>query len=133
MRETITGTIFKLYEIALPFFEIALVVAVFFLIPMSLWKKTRTTASNGLLVASYVFGVTTWLLGAGVSFASYGWIGLTIGLLLLGVGVVPLAICGALFKLDSGGLAAVLLVMVITTFATRIGGAYLKSNHNYEK
>lgn len=47
--------------------------------------------------------------------------------LILGVGVVPLAIIGAIFKMQDGGLTAVLIVMVVVSLGTRIGGAYAAS------
>ena len=127
MREWVMEIAVKAYTFTLPFYELALAVAIFVLLPLTIWRKTRGAAGAGLLVTSYIFGLTTWLLGAAVTFGSFGWFGLIIGLLFLGVGVVPLAIIGAIFKLDNGGLALVLFVMVVVTFGARFGGAYAAS------
>ncbi len=127
MREWIIEIAVKVYTFTLPFYELALAVAVFVLLPLTIWRKTRGAAGAGLMVTSYIFGLTTWLLSAAVTFGSFGWFGLIIGLLVLGVGVVPLAIIGAIFKLDNGGLALVLFVMVVVTFGARFGGAYAAS------
>ena len=127
MREWVMEIAVKAYTFTLPFYELALAVAIFVLLPLTIWRKTRGAAGAGLLITSYIFGLTTWLLGAAVTFASFGWFGLIIGLLVLGVGVVPLAIIGAIFKLDNGGLALVLFVMVVVTFGARFGGAYAAS------
>ena len=127
MREWVMEIAVKAYTFTLPFYELALAVAIFVLLPLTIWRKTRGAASAGLLITSYIFGLTTWLLSAAVTFGSFGWFGLIIGLLFLGVGVVPLAIIGAIFKLDNGGLALVLFVMVVVTFGARFGGAYAAS------
>jgi hypothetical protein len=91
---------------------------------LSAWRKTRGAAGVGLLITSYIFGATTWLLGTAVTFASFGWLGLIIGLLVLGIGVVPLGIIGAFFKLDIVDLGVSLCVMLIITLAARFAGAY---------
>ena len=127
MREWVMELAVKAYTFTLPFYELALAIAIFVLLPLTIWRKTRGAAGAGLLITSYIFGLTTWLLSAAVTFGSFGWFGLIIGLLFLGVGVVPLAIIGAIFKLDNGGLALVLFVMVVVTFGARFGGAYAAS------
>ena len=127
MREWVMEIAVKAYTFTLPFYELALAVAIFVLLPLTIWRKTRGAAGAGLLITSYIFGLTTWLLSAAVTFGSFGWFGLIIGLLFLGLGVVPLAIIGAIFKLDNGGLALVLFVMVVVTFGARFGGAYAAS------
>ena len=127
MREWVMEIAVKAYTFTLPFYELALAVAIFVLLPLTIWRKTRGAVGAGLLITSYIFGLTTWLLSAAVTFGSFGWFGLIIGLLFLGLGVVPLAIIGAIFKLDNGGLALVLFVMVVVTFGARFGGAYAAS------
>lgn len=128
MGEWVMEIAVKACTFTLPFYEFALAVAIFVLLPLALWRKTRGVAGVGLVVTSYIFGLTTWLLGAAVTFGSFGWFGLFIGLFALGMGVVPLAIIGALFKLDNGRLALVLFVMVVVTLGARLVGGYAASN-----
>lgn len=129
MREWVLEVAVKAYTFTLPFYEFALAVAIFVLLPLAIWRKTRGVAGVGLLAMSYIFGLTTWLLSAAVTFGSFRWFGLIIGFLVLGVGVVPLAIISAIFKLDNGGLAMVLFVMVLVTFGARFGGIYAASKN----
>ena len=63
--------------------------------------------------------------GAGITFVSFGWLGLLIGIVLFGVGVVFLGMVGAGFVLDEPEIAWSLLVMSILAFAARFGGFYL--------
>lgn len=124
MRDWVMSTAIGLYTTMLPFYLIALAITIFILLPLAFWQRTRSFSGTGLVIASYVFGVTTWLLGAGLTFGLFGWFGLIIGLLIAGVGVVPLAIIGAIFKLSDGGLALAIFLMVVITLAARFGGFY---------
>ena len=124
MREWVIETAIEIYTFLLPISWIALAIVLFVLLPLAAWRKTRGAAGVGLFITSYVFGATTWFLGAAVTFGSYGWLGLVIGLIFLGIGVVPLGIIGAFFKLDIVGLGVSLCVMLVITLAARFAGAY---------
>lgn len=99
MRIWVIETTIQVYTFLLPVFWIALAVVVFVLLPFGIWKKTRSLAAFGLIVSSYIFGVTTWFFGTAITFLSFGWLGLFIGLIVIGVGVIPLGIAGSFFKL----------------------------------
>ena len=128
MRQWIMDTTLSAYAGLLPIAWVALAVVVFVLVPLAVWSRTRSSAGVGLVIASYVFGATTWFLGAGISFASFGWFGLIVGLMIMGIGVVPIGIIGAYFSLNSGEMALSLLVMGCITFGTRVLGAYCVSD-----
>jgi hypothetical protein len=123
MRDWIVETAISIYTFLLPFAWLALAIAVFVLLPLAAWRKTRRAAGIGLFAVSYVFGATTWFLGAAVTFGSFGWIGLIIGLLIVGIGVVPLGIVGAFFKLGINDLAVSLCVMLVISLMARFAGA----------
>lgn len=98
--------------------------------PMLLFQRTRAKAGAGLIAASYVIGAAAWFLGATLSFASFGWLGLVVGLLVLGIGVVPVGIVGAWWRLDSGPMALSLLAMVVVVFVFRVVGAVASSSRS---
>jgi hypothetical protein len=125
VRDWVVQTSVSIYTVLLPIAWIVLAIAVLVLIPLAVWPRTRAAAAVGLFISSYVFGATTWFLGAAITFGSFGWFGLIVGLFFLGLGVVPLGIIGAYFKLDLGGLAVSLFVMLFITFAARFGGTLL--------
>ena len=120
MREWIAVTTLNLYSLLLPWSQWALLIAVVLLLPLAIFKRTRGFAGTALFALSYLFGITTWLLGAGISFISYGWLGLIIGLVVLGVGVVPVGIVGAYFKLGQTEIALTLVAMTIITYGARL-------------
>ncbi len=128
MRENIINLALEGYRLLLPISWIVLAVIVIVLLPMCLFKRSRPFAGFGFIAASYLFGITTWLLGAVITFGSFGWIGLIIGLLLFGIGVVPLALIAAIFVLKSWTVAAWIVVMAAVTWGTRIGGHWALSH-----
>ena len=119
MRSSVFEIALKAYAYTLTYYEVALMVIVLVFLPLAIWHKTRNAAGVGLLVTAYIFGVVTWLFCAAVTFGLFGWIGLIIGLLVLGVGVIPIAIIAAIYKLDNSGLAFDLFVLVVVTYTFR--------------
>lgn len=90
---------------------------------LSIFRRTRPWTGAILIGFSFLLGAATWFYGAAVSFASFGWIGLLLGLVVAGVGVVPLGIIGG-FMVDSG-VALGLIAMLVGTFACRMIGVWL--------
>lgn len=128
MREWIVETAISIYTFLLPFASLALAIAVLVLLPLAAWRKTRGAAGVGLFAVSYILGATTWFLGAAVTFGAFGWIGLIVGLFIFGIGVVPLGILGAFFKLGINDLGASLCVMLVITFSARFAGVACASS-----
>jgi hypothetical protein len=62
------------------------------------------------------------LFSAGVTFSLWGWVGLVIGLLVLGFGVVPMAVIAGLVK-GYPSLAVTVIVLAVITWVMRVGGA----------
>lgn len=104
---------------ALAWISFGLEVLVF--LPLSIPRATRKFSSTVLYVMSYVFGATVWMEGFLLTLSLWGVGAVVIGVLLLGVGVVPIAMIATLIK----GMWLHLLELVfltILTFGTR-GGA----------
>jgi hypothetical protein len=107
-------------------------VCILILAPLGLFQKTRWTAGAYLYSTSYVFGAILWIYGAVATFAYWGWVGLLVGLLALGVGVVPMGLLALALQsqwewlLNLGGL---FLMMVIT----RLGGAWFINSAERKK
>jgi len=115
-------------EKALPFFGIATVLAIVFclviFLPLSIFRATRIVPIWGFFIASYVFGVYTWMFSFLVTFSLWGVGGVFVGLCLAGIGIFPLAIiAAALHALWStvGNLA----FGIVITCGTRIFSFYL--------
>jgi hypothetical protein len=73
---------------------------------------------------SYLFGVTLWLTGFLVTFALWGTVAVVLGVLLLGVGVVPIGLLATALN-GMWPQFFSLLVMVLLTFGTRMGSIAL--------
>lgn len=115
-----------LYTMLLPIAQWGFLISLVVLVPLAFMRRMRRFAGSGLFYASYLFGAVTWLLGATVTYSSYGWIGLVIGLLILGAGVIPMAIFAAFFKMHLPDLGISLMTMTAITLGSRFAGAYVK-------
>jgi hypothetical protein len=123
IRESIVDKAVKIYTFLLPLSWITLAVTVLILLPLAAWPDTRAAGGTGLVFVSYMFGATIWFLGAAITFGSFGWSGLIIGIFVFGIGVVPLGISGAFLALSMNELGVYLFVMLFITLAARFAGA----------
>lgn len=112
----------------LPWFSIltwvAFAIVVFVLLPLAIPRATRGFSSIAMFVASYVFGVTLWMMGLLLTLSIWGVTAVIIGILLGGVGVVPIAMLATL--IHGYWLPLVELVLLtVATFGCRIGALSL--------
>jgi hypothetical protein len=106
---------------------LSLGVCIVILGPLALMPWTRACAGTCYFIASYVFGLTAWLMGLLLTWTLWGGWAVAIGLIVLGIGVVPMALLATLLNgmwVDLG----VLVLAVLLTFGFRILGAYLAEN-----
>jgi len=112
----------KLYSVLLPFAWMALGFCVAILLPLSIFRKLRKHTGKAIYQASFLIGLTTWFLGATITLATWGWLALTIGLFLFGLGVVPLGILAAFITLKNSAMGFSLIVMSLVTYGFRLLG-----------
>lgn len=128
MNELVTNISLWGYTSLLPIAQMAFFITVFIFAPLSLIKSIRLYIGAAYDVVSYIFGATTWFLGCSITFLTWGWAALLIGLLLFGVGVVPIAIVASFVALGNYELGFSLIAMSILTYAARIIGNYYMSS-----
>ncbi|MDP9064861.1 MAG: hypothetical protein M3O06_03225 [Pseudomonadota bacterium] len=124
MREWLAHSSVAIYFFLIPFAWFGLAGVVLILLPLSFWTPTRTAAGLGMFFASVLFGAATLCLSAAITYSTFGWLGLLIGIFLLGFGVIPLGIYAAFFRMDVPGLGLALLVMLAITFIASFCGVY---------
>jgi hypothetical protein len=112
----------------LPWFSmltwVAFAIVVFILLPLAIPRATRGFSSVAMFIASYVFGVTLWMVGLLLTLSIWGITAVIIGIVLGGVGVVPIAMLATL--VHGYWLPLVELVLLtIATFGCRIGALSL--------
>jgi hypothetical protein len=66
------------------------------------------------MAASYVFGAILWVSGMAFTYITWGLFAVIIGLVILGIGVVPIAMLAALIHADWGDLAGFIFLGVLT-------------------
>ncbi len=122
------GGVEKVSEITFPILanisNYCLLLCAFVLLPLSLFKSTRTFSCWFFFMSSYVFGLCVWMFGLIVTYQLWGGGGLILGLIFGGVGVVPLGILASAIK----GLWIVcseLIFGVLLVYGTRTFAIYL--------
>lgn len=106
---------------------VALGVCIVVLGPLALIRSTRLWAGIGYFFASYVFGLTGWFMGLLLTWMLWGGFAVFVGLVLLGVGVIPIAMLATLFK-GMWAELGLLILSVVLTYGLRILGMQLSEN-----
>ena len=88
--------------------------------PNEFYKKNKKIAGKGLVFSSFIFGITVWLLGAIITFSYWGIVALIIGLVLMGVGVIPMGMVACFIN----GLWIELIFLVIGSIIIFVTRAY---------
>jgi hypothetical protein len=104
----------KVYPWLIMVFAVAFWVCVFILLPLAIFRKTRGFSGIGIYVASYVFGITLWVWCLLTTYTLWGGFAVVIGILIAGIGIVPLAIIASLTK----GLWSIAIQMVVVALVT---------------
>jgi hypothetical protein len=106
------------------FNEIAFAFCLLLLLPLAIFRKTRAISAIGFQIASYSFGASLWFYGLLVTYVFWGVMGVFVGLVLLGVGVVPVAAVAAIIHAEWDALGQIALG-VFLTFGSRFLCVYL--------
>lgn len=107
-----------------PAFLLTLAASIFLCGPLALFRRTRGAAAAGLMIASYVFGAILWITALLLTYQLWGTLAVIIGLLILGVGIVPIALLAAIFSAEWWHLAD-LVVLLLLTFGIRVLALWL--------
>jgi len=97
---------------------LTLAISIFILVPLALIRKTRGFAAVGLLIASYIFGAILWVMSLVLTYEFWGMFAVILGLVILGFGIVPIAVLATLFHAEWGHLAD-LALLIVATFGAR--------------
>jgi hypothetical protein len=105
---------------------IAVIVCVVVLLPLCVFKAIRPWVGLAYYYTSYLFGIVLFAFSCVVVVQLWGYVGLIFGLLMGGVGVVPLAFFATLFHGEWPWFWNVVLGLIFT-FGARSFGIYLST------
>lgn len=88
----------------IPVFSWTLIASIVVLMPLAFIPPTRGYAAIGFMIASTAFGSILWLWGMAYTYSVWGLLGIIVGLVMFGVGVVPVAFVAALVHGSWGNL-----------------------------
>jgi hypothetical protein len=112
----------KMYPLISDFALFLFLFDLIIVIPISFFRKAKHFSGTIISGSSYIFGLQLWLSGLLLTLQIWGIWAVIIGLLLIGIGVIPIAMIATLFHgmwMDF----AQLLLSIILVFGTRILGA----------
>lgn len=78
-----------------------------------------------MIFASYMFGVILWAYGAIATYLYWGWLGLIIGFVIVGVGVVPMGLLALALQSQWEWLANLGLLLASMVISRLLGLWYL--------
>lgn len=93
-------------------------------IPLAFFRGTKEFSGKAFFLSSYFYGVLLWLGCLVVTFKLWGWFGIVIGLILLGVGLVPIAIIATIIA-GLWGVVLHIIVLIVVVWLTRTAGVAL--------
>ena len=103
---------------------ILLLAIIFLLLPLAIFRRTRPYAGGGIYFSSFFFGLTLFVWSLLITYSLWGVVGIFIGLLLMGFGIVPVAILACLFH-GLWSIIGQLLLLLAISLGTRCFGIYL--------
>ncbi len=100
---------------------IVFAIDILIILPLGLIRKARGISGVGLFISSYIYGIFLWFWTLLITYFTWGFIAVFIGIFVVGIGCVPIAIVASLVK---GGWAVFgqILILIVFTYGTRTLG-----------
>ena len=114
----------KVYPLISDLATLAFICDLIILLPIYFIRRTKKFAATTIFYTSYLFGLQLWLSGLMLTLQLWGIVAVIIGLLLLGVGVIPMAIIATLFHGMWKELGE-LLISLLLVVGSRMLGLYM--------
>ncbi|MEX0748508.1 MAG: hypothetical protein WD467_00660 [Candidatus Saccharimonadales bacterium] len=92
---------------------VPLLIITLVLIPLSRLPAWRTRAIRLTYASSFLYGITAWMLAFIITLQHWGVLAVILGLLILGVGVVPIGLLAALFNGEWGVLLNIVVLLTL--------------------
>ena len=114
----------KILPVLLVFATAVFIFNVAVCIPLAFFRRTKEFSGKALFLSSYFYGLLLWLGCLVITFKLWGWLGIIAGLILLGVGIVPIAVIATAVA-GLWGLLMHIIVLFLVLWLTKTLGAAL--------
>lgn len=125
----------KLFEILNPILEVIGSITwgiIFLLLILSIVPSFRNFTGNGIVLGTYLVGALIWFSSFYITYSLWGFIGIFIGVLFMGLGVFVTAILALMFNGEfSGGL--ILLISLALIYLFRLLGYWILTKYRTNK
>ncbi len=93
------------------------------ILPLGIFKKTKGASAIGLVVSSYIYGLTLWFWALLLTYIIWGAVAVFSGLFIAGVGVVPIAMLATAIN-GEWAITGQIVLLLVLTFGSRMLGFY---------
>ncbi len=131
MELWVISAAYIVYSFLVPISYIFLALCILVGLPLFFVQKTRIISNKLFFIASIVWSLTVWFMGLGITMDSWGMIGFIIGVLIAGIGVIPLGIVGAFVKLGQPHAATIMIIFCAFIIGARILAFYERKRSKY--
>jgi hypothetical protein len=100
------------------------------MLPIAFFRTSRPFYGYALYISSYVYGITLWTWAFLISYAIWGFLGIIIGLIFLGIGVVPIAIIGSMVEGEWSTVLQLIVFAVIWLVSRSLGIAFIEDKED---
>ncbi|HTT82739.1 MAG TPA: hypothetical protein VMF67_04615 [Rhizomicrobium sp.] len=97
---------------------LAFAICVLILLPLAFFRYTRPASAIGFMIASFIFGASLWFYGFFLAFGYWGYVGIIFGIMMGGIGVVPVAFLAAVVH-GAWMFVCDLTIFTVVTFVSR--------------
>jgi hypothetical protein len=94
------------------------------ILPLSIFRKLRGLCVHFLFFSSIVFMLATWFLGFESTLQYWGYLGVLLGIFVVGIGVIPFGFIAAIIHADwtivCGLVVGIVLILAVRIIATAL-------------
>jgi hypothetical protein len=124
-----------LSEKVLPVLNLIVAVTFYFLLlvflPLSIFRKCRAWCATPFVLWSYLCGLSLWMFSLLVTLNLWGFVAAIIGLLFMGVGILPVALLACIFK-GEWSIFFLMILQLVLLIGCRFFGLYLAGKAEQE-
>ena len=99
------------------------VTGILIFLPLGIFKKTRSVSAFGLVISSYVYGLTLWFWALLLTYFIWGTRAVFIGLFIAGISVVPITIVATALN-GQWAITGQIILLLFLTVSSRMLGYY---------
>ena len=105
-------------------FAVTFIILLVVFLPLSIFRKCREWCAVAFIYWSYLCGLSLWMFSLLVTLNLWGYVAAIVGLMMMGVGILPVALLACIFK-SEWSIFFLLILQFALLIGCRLYGFYL--------